>query len=164
MRAVLAEVGSSLPITQIGTMESHLGEALTAPRTAARLMGVFGLLALILASLGIYAVVSFAVARRSAELGIRITLGAASQRIIGMVVGETLRTVGLGLVVGLVVALAGARALGGVLFGIGALDPLTFVSGTAILMAAAALASWVPACRAARADPTDVLRGGRVGN
>ena len=115
MRAVLRDVGSSLPISRIGTMESHLGEALTAPRTAAQLMGVFGLLALILASLGIYAVVTFAVDRRSAELGIRIALGAARQRIIRMVVGETLLTVGLGLVAGLVLALAAARALEGIL-------------------------------------------------
>ena len=160
MRAVLRDVGSSLPITRIGTMESHLGEALNAPRTGAQLMGVFGLLALILASLGIYAVVSFAVDRRSAELGIRIALGAARQRIIGMVVGETLFTVGLGLAAGLVLALAAARALEGILFGIGALDPLTFVSSAGVLIVAAALASWVPAHRAARTDPTDVLRRG----
>jgi len=119
MRTALRDVGASLPITRIGTMESHLGEALTAPRTAAQLMGVFSLLALVLASLGIYAVVSFAVARRSAELGIRIALGAARTRIIRMVVGETLVTVGFGLAVGLVAALVAAPLLEGALFGVG---------------------------------------------
>jgi ABC-type antimicrobial peptide transport system permease subunit len=121
-------------------------------------MGIFSLLALVLATLGIYAVVSFAVARRAAELGIRIALGAARTRIIGMVVRESLRTVTLGVVLGLGIALLAAPALEELLFEVPVLDPLAFSGGALLLVLVALAAAWVPAWRAARADPVSVLK------
>jgi predicted permease len=158
LRRLLQEVRPGLTPTQLGTLESHVGEALAVPRAAAALMGVFSLLALVLATLGIYAVVSFAVARRSAELGIRIALGAARSRLIRMVVAESLTTVGAGILAGLAVALVAAPSLEGVLFQVGASDPSAFVGGAGVILLVALIAAWVPAWRAARADPAGVLR------
>jgi hypothetical protein len=158
LREALAEVAPRLSPTRLSTLESHLGQALTAPRAAAAVMGVFSLIALILATLGVYAVVAFAVARRAPELGIRIALGAARARIIGMVIGESLIPVGLGIVVGLGLAWLGAPRLGGVLFGIGALDPLAHLGAALLLLAVAAVAASLPAWSAVRGDPVEVLR------
>jgi hypothetical protein len=157
LRAALEEVAPQLSATRLTTLESHLGDALTAPRAAAAMMGAFSLIALVLATLGVYAVVAFAVARRASELGIRVALGAARARLIGMVVGESLIPVGLGVAAGLGLAWLGAPALQGVLFGVGALDPLAYLGGAALLVLVAGLAAWVPAWRAARANPVDVL-------
>jgi ABC-type antimicrobial peptide transport system permease subunit len=121
-------------------------------------MGGFSVLALVLATLGVYAVVSFAVARRSAEIGIRLALGAARSRLIGMVVAESLVTVGAGVAIGLIVALLTAPALDDILFQVGAKDPLAFAAGALLLVLVGALASWVPAFRAARTSPVEVLR------
>jgi len=158
LREALREVRPSLPVTRLGTLEEHVGEALSAPRAAAAAMGAFSLLALVLATLGIYAVVSFAVARRAAELGIRIALGAARGRVVRMVLAETLVTVGVGIAAGIALALLAAPNLQGVLFQVGALDPSTFLGGAALLLGVAMVASLVPALRAARADPVEVLR------
>jgi ABC-type antimicrobial peptide transport system permease subunit len=106
----------------------------------------------------VYAVVSFAVARRSAEIGIRLALGAARSRLIGMVVAESLVTVGAGVAIGLIVALLTAPALDDILFQVGAKDPLAFAAGALLLVLVGALASWVPAFRAARTSPVEVLR------
>ncbi|NIP56585.1 MAG: FtsX-like permease family protein [Gemmatimonadetes bacterium] len=158
LREELRAVGSSLPITELGTLESHLGQSLSGPRTAATLVGVFSLLAVLLASLGIYAVVSFTVARRSSEMGIRVALGAERSRVVGMVVAESMTSVAVGLLAGVGLALVAVRGLESVLYRVGALDPATFGAGAAGLLAVAALASWIPARRAARSDPVEVLR------
>jgi ABC-type antimicrobial peptide transport system permease subunit len=121
-------------------------------------MATFSILALLLATLGIYAVVSFAVAQRFSELGIRIAMGARRGQVIGLVVRETVRTVGFGVLVGFAVIVAAAPALEGLLFNIGTTDPLTFVGGAVILMGVAGLAAYIPARRAAGADPIQVLR------
>jgi len=158
LREELRAVRASLPITELGTMESHLGQSLSGPRTAAALVGVFSVLAVLLASLGIYAVVSFTVARRSSEMGIRVALGADPGQVVGMVVAESMTSVAVGLLVGVGLALVAVRGLERVLYQVGALDPATFAAGTAGLLAVAALASWIPARRAARSDPVEVLR------
>ena len=158
LRAELLAVRSSLPVSDVGPLESHFGDALSAPRTAAALMVTFSVLALLLATLGIYAVVSFAVAQRFAELGIRIAMGAKRSQVVGMVVRDTLRTVGFGVFVGFAVIVAVAPALEGLLFSIGTIDPLTFLGGAVILIGAAGLAAYVPAQRAAGTDPVQVLR------
>lgn len=158
LRDQLQAVRASLPVTSLGTLSSHMGEALSGPRTAAALVGVFSLLALILASLGIYAVVSFAVAQRAAEMGIRVALGAGRRRVVRMVVGESLVTVALGLLAGLAVVVPLAPRLEGMLFRIDALDPVTFLAGAGLLVAVGALAAWLPARRAAGANPVEVLR------
>jgi ABC-type antimicrobial peptide transport system permease subunit len=158
LRSVVAETGSGVTASHVGTFGDHLGAALAVPRATTMLMGGFSLLALVLATLGVYAVVSFAVARRSAELGIRVALGAARSSVIAMVVRESLGTVTFGAAVGLALALLAAPRLEGALFQVGVVDPVAFAGGAALLMAVAGIASWVPAWRAARADPVDVLK------
>jgi predicted permease len=158
LRGALQEAAPQLAPTLLSTLEAHIGDSFAAPGAAAALMGIFSLLALVLATLGIYAVVSFAVARRSAELGIRIALGAARTRIVGMVLGESLRTVALGLFVGLGVALLAAPALEEMLFEVRVLDPIAFGAGALVLLLVALAAASVPAWRAARADPVSVLK------
>ena len=158
LRAALREIRSTLPVTRIGTFEAHLGQALGDLRTAAVLLGSFSFLALLLASLGVYAAVSFTVERRLQELGIRLALGAPRSRIVRMVVGESLIVVAVGVVAGLSLAVMAMRGLEGMLFGVGALDHATFAGAALVLLAAAGAAAFVPAARAARADPVDVLR------
>jgi predicted permease len=158
LRGALQQAAPQLAPTRLATLETHIGDSFAAPGAAAALMGIFSLLALVLATLGIYAVVSFAVARRAAELGIRIALGAARTRIIGMVVRESLRTVTLGVVLGLGIALLAAPALEELLFEVPVLDPLAFSGGALLLVLVALAAAWVPAWRAARADPVSVLK------
>jgi ABC-type antimicrobial peptide transport system permease subunit len=121
-------------------------------------MVAFSLLALLLAGLGIYTVVSFTVARRSSELGIRIALGAERSGVVRMVVREVAAIVGVGLGVGVLVSALAASRVSGLLFGVAALDPLTFLGAVTVLLTVAGVAAWVPARRAARADPVEALR------
>jgi len=148
----------SVAVTGQGTLASHFGESLTAPRFAAEAMGAFSVLALILAGLGIYAVVSFTVARRAPELGIRIALGAERSGVVRMVVLEISRIVGLGLAGGLLVAVLLSSRLQGLLFGVPVLDPLVFGGALVALVVVAWIAAWLPARRAARCDPVEALR------
>jgi hypothetical protein len=150
--------GPSVIVNEQGTLAGHLGATLSAPRLAARAMGAFSLLALLLAGLGIYTVVSFTVARRSSELGIRIALGAERSGVVSMVVREVATVVGLGLGAGVLVSAFAASRVGGLLFGVDALDPLTFAGSVVVLLAVAGLAAWLPARRAAAADPVEALR------
>ena len=120
---------------------------------------VLGVLALLLATVGIYGVTSFAVARRTREIGIRSALGAQRSAIFRLVVGESMRRVAIGLGAGLLGALGLARVLASQLYGVGVVDPLTFTATPLILGAVALVASWIPARRAARVDPLVALRG-----
>ena len=158
LRNALREVRATLPVTRIGTLESHLGDALAEPRVAAMLLGGFSLLALLLASLGVYAVVAFSVERRTQEIGIRVALGASAGRIIRTVVGESIVAVGVGLGAGLLLAVLAMRGMEGMLFGVAAVDEVTFALASVLLLAAAGTAAFLPARRAMRADPADVLR------
>jgi predicted permease len=141
-----------------GTLVSHLGSTLAVPRLAARAMGAFSALALILAALGVYTVVSFAVTRRSAELGIRIALGAERSGVVWMVLREVARVVVVGLVLGVAAAALAAPRFGGMLYGVEALDPTTFATAVALMLVVAWAAAYLPARRAARADPVQALR------
>lgn len=158
LRDEVAAVLPSLTVTGQGTLAGHFGESLATPRFAARAMGAFSVLALILAGLGVYAVVSFTVARRASELGIRIALGAERSGVVRMVVMETFRVVGLGLAGGLLASALLSSRLQGLLFGVPALDPLVFGAAVSVLVAVAWIAAWVPARRAARYDPVEALR------
>ena len=121
-------------------------------------LGIFGVAALVLASTGIYAVISYSVAQRTRELGIRMALGAQQLDVLKLVVGSGLKLVLMGIALGLFGAFALTRLLSNLLYGIGATDPSTFVSMPLLLMAIAALASYVPARRAVKVDPLVALR------
>ena len=158
MRDEVRATRAGLAIDAQGTLAEYFGETLAAPRFAATILGGFSLLAALLAGLGIYAVVSFGVARRTAELGIRMALGAASGRVVKMVVRDVLGTVVVGLVAGLALAALIGPRLAGVMYGVDGGDPVTFAGSLVLILAVAGLAAWIPAQRAARADPVEALR------
>src|SRR5581483_931505 len=115
-------------------------------------------LALVLASIGLYGVLSYAVTQRSREIGLRMALGASAGSVVRMVVGRGLALTGAGLAIGLGLALAGTRAMKSLLYGVEAFDPATFAGVAALLCAVGVLACWAPAWRASRVDPIVVLR------
>jgi predicted permease len=132
--------------------------SLFAQRVAASLLGVVGGISLLLAAIGLYSVMSYAVSQRTEEMGIRMALGAQPGDVLGLVLREGLRLIVPGLVAGSVMALAAARIVGGMLVNVGASDPLTFASAAAFLGLVAALASYLPALRATRVEPIVALR------
>jgi predicted permease len=145
-------------IVSVRTMESQLTDGLLRERLMATLSGFFGLLAALIATVGLYGVVSYSVARRRNEIGIRMALGADRRQVVRMVMREAGMLVAAGLAVGTISALAAARSAQALLFGLSPHDPLTLVSAAAALAAIAALASYVPARRASRLEPTEALR------
>ena len=140
------------------TMEEHLGIVLLPARLSAILLVVFAVLALTIASIGLYGVVSYAVSQRTREMGIRMSLGADANTVIKMLTVSGMKLVAVGGVVGLALALLVARLLSQLLFGVGAFDPLTFVTVPALLGGVALLAAYFPARRASRIDPVSALR------
>lgn len=140
------------------TMDDHIGDLIWQRSITGRLFGVFAALALILASVGLYGVISYGVAERRREMGIRAAIGADPGRLVVMVVRQGLGLAMAGVVIGGLASLVLAQALEGLLFGVSAADPLAFVGMPAALLAAAAVASYVPALRAARVDPAETLR------
>jgi ABC-type antimicrobial peptide transport system permease subunit len=121
-------------------------------------LGIAAALALALGGVGLYGVLSYAVARRVQEIGVRMALGARSSEVLGMVVWDGVRVATAGLILGLIGAAALTRLLQGILFGVEALDPLTFLVTSAVLMAVATLAAYLPARRASRVDPASSMR------
>jgi ABC-type antimicrobial peptide transport system permease subunit len=132
--------------------------SLYAQRVAASLLSVVGGISLLLAAIGLYSVMSFAVSQRTHEMGIRMALGARPGAVLGLVLWQGLRLIVPGLVVGGVIALAAARMAGGMLVSVNASDPLTFGGAVAFLGAVAGVASYLPARRATRVDPVVALR------
>jgi ABC-type antimicrobial peptide transport system permease subunit len=127
-------------------------------RVAAYTLGGFGLLALALAAIGVYGVVSYSAAQRTREIGVRVALGAGAPDVLRLVLGEGLSVVGLGLALGLALAFAATRVFAGFLYGVGAADPLTFVGVPLLLGAIALAAGYLPARRATKIDPMVALR------
>jgi ABC-type antimicrobial peptide transport system permease subunit len=122
------------------------------------LLGIVSMLALILGSVGLYGVLSYVVAERTREIGVRMALGAEAGQVRRMVVTQAARVVALGVVIGIAVALAVTRALGSLLFGVAPIDAATFVGMSASMVGVALLASYIPALRASRVDPMESLR------
>jgi putative ABC transport system permease protein len=139
-------------------MEDYLSRSLATQRFAMRLLGFFAAAALFLAALGLYGVISYSVAQRTREIGIRMALGAERSTVLGMVLGQGLRLAGMGAVVGLAASVAVSRLLRNQLFEAGAFDPLVFAGMAAVLIGAALAASYLPARRAVRVDPVVTLR------
>ncbi len=157
-RSVLDEVDPDLVLMEAKTMNEHLALMLFPPRMAAMLLSVFGGLALVLAAIGIYGVVSHAVAKRTRELGIRMSLGASARDVVRMAVGGGMRLVGVGAVVGILLAATVSWSISRFLYGIGTTDLATFAGIPVLLTLVALLAAWVPARRASAVDPVRALR------
>ncbi|MBZ4422631.1 ABC transporter permease [Myxococcus sp. RHSTA-1-4] len=160
VREELRAVDSTVALAQPTTLEARLETDLGRPRFRTVLLGAFGVLALVLAAVGIYGVMSYAVAQRSHEMGVRMALGARRADVLKLVVGQALRRVGVGLGLGLTGALAAHRVMEGLLYGVGSLDVSVLSAVALLLLGTAWLASWLPARRAASVDPASVLRRG----
>jgi predicted permease len=158
VRREIHAVNSTLAIRNMRTMDDVLRESMAPARWSMLLLAGFALVALVMAALGVFGVLSFVVSQRTKELGIRIALGADPGRVRGMVVGQGLGLAAAGLALGLAGALALTRFMSSMLFGIKPTDPITYVAVSVILLAIAALASYLPARRATRVDPLVALR------
>ncbi len=158
LRRVVREQDARLTTPEVRTVAGLLGAGLSRDRLTAQLAALFGVLALVLASVGLYGVLSYAVSRRISEIGVRLALGARRGRIITLVVGDALNVTAIGAVLGIGGALAVTRLLGHLLFGLTAHDPPTFAVAAVLLLVVAALAAAVPAWRASRTDPLTALR------
>ncbi|HXN64017.1 MAG TPA: ABC transporter permease [Candidatus Acidoferrales bacterium] len=156
-RDALAQMNPAIQI-EFKTLPETVRASLTRDRLMATLSGFFGVLATLLATVGLYGVISYMVARRRNEIGIRMALGAGRASILRMVMGEAGLLLAIGLAAGAVLSLMGARAASSLLFGLNARDPLTLALGVAILVIVAAVASYLPAQRAASLDPMQALR------
>jgi len=157
IRAAAKEVAPAVPLVDVRTMNELMGESLTAERAISRLAGGFGLLALVLASSGLYGVMSFNVAARTNEIGIRMAVGAQSYDILRIVLRETVMLVAIGMVFGLPSIWAAKRWVSSQLFGLTALDPAAIAGAALVLAVVAGLAGFVPARWASRVDPTVAL-------
>jgi ABC-type antimicrobial peptide transport system permease subunit len=158
MQRAFAQIDPDLTLLSSVAMDEEIENLLGHERLIARLGELFGVLALLLASLGLYGVTAYSVAQRTGEIGIRTALGATCARVIGMIVGGALRQIGAGLIIGIPAALAAGRVLADQLYGIKSYDPLVLGSAAAILIAAAAIAGVAPALRAGSIDPVAALR------
>jgi predicted lysophospholipase L1 biosynthesis ABC-type transport system permease subunit len=158
LRSEAAALDANLPVSNIRSMEKHLGISLLPARLTGAALGVFGVLGLLLASVGMYGVMAYSVAQRTREIGIRMAIGAAAADVIRLVMRQGLTLVLIGTVVGLGGAFAASRLLASVLYGGNSLDPMTFTLVPLVLIAVAAVASYVPARRAAAVDPAITLR------
>ncbi len=158
IRRLVRALDPDLPVFDARTMEEHMGIALLPARLGGTALGFFGFLGLSLAAVGIYGVMAYSVARRRRELGIRVALGADKGRVLRLVLGEGMRLAVLGMLLGLAAALAASRLVGGLLYGVSALDPVAFTGVPLLLVAVAALAVYLPARRAASVAPMTALR------
>jgi macrolide transport system ATP-binding/permease protein len=161
MQAVTRQVQSlntNMPLTNANTIQELIAQGLWAPRAAAALFGIFGVLGMMLASIGIYGVMAYSVTQRTNEIGLRMALGARPADVLRLVVGQGMRVTVLGILVGVACALVITRSLGNLLFGIATYDPLAFGTASAAVAVVALIAAWLPAQRAARIDPLAALR------
>jgi predicted permease len=158
VRREVSAIDATLPITQVRTMEEVLSDAQSKPRFLTLALTLFAGVALVLAAVGIYGVISYSVAQRTKEFGIRMALGAQHRKVVGLVLRHGLLLASIGLGAGLIGALALTRFLSGFLFGITATDPATFAVVSLLLAGIAVLASYIPARRATQVDPLVALR------
>jgi predicted permease len=158
VRRIVASVDPAQPISELRTMDEIVDLNVADRQQQMTLLGCFAGLALVLASIGLYGVLSYAVTQRSREIGLRMALGASASSVIRMIVGRGLALTGIGLAIGLVTAWLATRAMKNLLYGVGATDPLTFAAVSALLAIIALIACWAPARRASRVDPITVLR------
>jgi predicted permease len=161
VRNAIRGIDATLPVYDARTLNEHMQVAVFAQRMAANLLGAMGVLALLLAAIGLYGVMAYAVSQRTQELGIRLALGASPGSLLGMVVRQGMTLTLMGLAIGLALALGAFGSIGAVgtlLPGISPLDPITFVTVPLVLGLIALLASWIPGRRAGKVDPLVALR------
>jgi ABC-type antimicrobial peptide transport system permease subunit len=158
IRIAMQEVDASLPASEYQTLDSLIDRAVSPRRFLMMLLGGFALAALVLASIGIYGVVSYSVGQRTREIGIRFALGAETGAVLRMVMGRTVALAGLGIGIGVVAALLLGRLTASLLYGMEPGDPSTLAGTVAALVVVALLAGYIPARRAARVDPIQALR------
>jgi putative ABC transport system permease protein len=158
VRAAIARVDKERPLTKIRTLTVIRDEANAAARFRAVLIGAFAALVLTLAVVGVFGVLAYSVQQRVREFGIRMALGATTRNVLRLVFASTVRMVAIGVLLGLLAAAMLGRSIASFLFGVKAVDPITFISVAALLALTAMLATLVPALRAARVDPIGALR------
>jgi putative ABC transport system permease protein len=158
VRGTLREIDPAMPVDEFTSLGQIIDQAVSPKRLVTILLGLFSLLALALASVGIYGVIAYSVSQRTQELGIRLALGATTRDVLELVIGEGMKPVLIGLIIGLFSSFLLTRVMRSFLFGITATDPLTFAANTLLLCAVALLACWLPAHRATKLDPMEALR------
>jgi ABC-type antimicrobial peptide transport system permease subunit len=158
MVSTLRELDPSLMIIQARTMQQHLAVMLLPARLGAVAFALFAGLALVLATIGVYGVVRYAVARRAREVAIRLAIGARPDGVVRLLMREGIVLVSAGAILGLALAAVASRGLESLLFGVTAMDPIAFIAAPALLVAIGALAAFLPARRASRVDPANALR------
>jgi putative ABC transport system permease protein len=154
----VAAIDQDLPVFGIKTMDEYLSASVAAPRFSTTLLSIFAAVALVLTVVGLYGVMSYSVAQRTNEIGIRLALGAQSRDVLLMIVKQGLSLIGLGILIGLAGAFALTRLIASLLFGVTAKDPFTFAAVVVLLAVVALLACYVPAWRATKVDPMEALR------
>jgi len=160
VRAAVQAYDPDLPLNELRPLNTIVDDSISHERLIAKLSAVFGLIALVLASIGLYGVVSYTISRRVNEIGIRMALGAQRNDVLSMVLRETMLLAMAGVAVGLLFALAAAKLVNNLLFGLSGHDPVTLAASTAILVVVALLAGAIPGARATRVSPTQALRYG----
>jgi putative ABC transport system permease protein len=158
VRQAVWSVNSSLPLAAVRTMQDIYGQSMARTSFTLVMLAIAGAMALVLGVIGIYGVISYAVSQRRSEMGIRLALGAQQGELRRMFVGHGLALAGIGVAIGLATAVGLTRLMKSLLFGISPLDPLTYAAVPVLLVAAAVLASYLPARRAATVDPVEALR------
>ena len=159
VRAVVTKHDPNMVVMEMQPMQDLVERAQAGTRFQLLLIGVFAVIAAILAGVGLYGVLATLVRQRTAEIGVRMALGAAPTNIFQLIVGQGLRLSVVGIIAGLAAAVAVTRVMASMLIGVKATDPLTFAAMVVLFLAIAAIASWLPARRAAALDPTVALRG-----
>jgi hypothetical protein len=158
IRRIVGELDPDVAVTGVVVADQHLAFALLPQKAGAWLLGLFGLLGLALAALGVYGVMAYSVNQRTREFGVRLALGARTRDVTRMVVRQGMVVAAIGLVIGLVLAAVASRLLRFLLFDVAPLDLITFASVSTLVLAVALLANWLPARRVARVDPLTALR------
>jgi putative ABC transport system permease protein len=159
LRASLRDVDREVPLDVVQTMDAMVSQELQAPKSAMLLLTLFAAVALALASVGIYGVISYNVTQRTTEIGVRVALGAQRRDVVSLVVWQAMAMAAAGVVIGVLLSLWGGKTLHAMLFGVGPRDPLALGGASVFLLAVALVAALAPALRASRIDPTIAMRG-----
>jgi putative ABC transport system permease protein len=158
LRDAVGSLDRSVPVTDIQTMEDVIAGANARPRFTLVLLATFAALALVLAAVGIYGVISYAVSRRTHEIGVRVALGASPATVVSLIIAQSMRVVAVGVAIGLAGALVASRLMTQLVYGVRVTDPTTYAGVAALLAAVALVASYIPARRATRIDPLVAMR------